>query len=326
MGSQVPRAPAAFDDISLVWNQHCFCMVLFPSSRAGWWDFWVWHLMAVLCLSPENTNEDYVDVLPWKQEQRRKQANGKVVELSAATTSASVDRKRQFLVGLWDSSDLGSRIFSTEALEKSLLTSRPSGTLTWSSKATTHLSLSYLGIGQPESSLLTSWSEAPPLLPGWQHLTGQWKGRLHREGRMLYNDFRVPIPRLCDFGQTTLSGVVEWLIHTNLDPLLSLVVPGGTGDWAEESRSKDTEEANMSSTCLGLDEGCDPPMIPFPSVWARLTSCQTFLWPQFFLILPNSTYAAITLPTHKYDKKYLFFINFLVSIQRNGFHSVHFMP
>lgn len=46
---------------------------------------------------------------------------------------------------------------------------------------------------------------------------------------MLDNDFRVPIPRLCDFGQTTLSGVVEWLIHTNLDPLLSLVVPGGAG-------------------------------------------------------------------------------------------------
>lgn len=46
---------------------------------------------------------------------------------------------------------------------------------------------------------------------------------------MLYDDSKVPVSWLCDFGQTTLSGVVEWLIHTNLDPLLSLVVPGGAG-------------------------------------------------------------------------------------------------
>lgn len=101
----------------------------------------------------ENTDEEYVDVLPWRQGHWTKQARGEMALLSAAT-SASVNLKCQFLVSHWDPLIGIARSvlqpWRSHFSDACLLAYSSRG-----SKATPYFLLPYLEIGQPEPNLLS---------------------------------------------------------------------------------------------------------------------------------------------------------------------------
>lgn len=140
----------------------------------------------------ENTNEEYVDVLPWRQGYWTRQAT-KETALLSADTSSSVNLKHQFLV---DHCDPLIRIarsvlqpWRSHFPDARLLAQSSRGP-----KATTYWPLTPLSWNWTAITQSPVWLEAAGLLHGWQLSTGQREVKFHTASRKsTQQDVRAPI-------------------------------------------------------------------------------------------------------------------------------------